>query len=157
MDHQPLMRVLHGRAHLEKQLQPLSGRKAVVVTIRIDPYALDQLHHQVGNAVVSGAAIQQTGDVGMIERGENLALSAEAFQNKRGIEAAAHQFHGDFLGVLAIRPGGAVHLTHAAMADRLSDLIDANAAASAGHGGRWRCCLQIGSRSVQESCARLFV
>ena len=52
------------------------------VAVLVDGRAFDQLHHEVRNAFVGGAAVQQAGDVGMIEAGKNLALVTEAFENR---------------------------------------------------------------------------
>ena len=67
MNHQALMRVLHGRADLRERPQALGDRERCAprntASIAI---AVDQFHHEVGHAVFGRAAIEQARDVGMI-------------------------------------------------------------------------------------------
>src|SRR5215469_2464105 len=115
MDHEPLMRVLYCVAHLPKKLQPFSNREAMVGAVLVDGDPFDQVHHQIRNTVVSRATVQESGNVGMIKRRENLALGAEAFQKKTRRESAAHEFDSDFLLVLTVGASRAIHLAHAAV------------------------------------------
>src|SRR5206468_2811532 len=73
MDHEIAMRVLHGLAYLKKESEPFTARQ--VTGENVDRNAVDVLHHQIRNPVGSGAAIQQTRDVGMLELRKNLALA----------------------------------------------------------------------------------
>ncbi|HEY8148971.1 MAG TPA: hypothetical protein VIK51_08705, partial [Vicinamibacteria bacterium] len=55
-----------------EQTQAFRDGKAALVAVRVDARALDQLHDQVGDAIVA-SAVEQAGDVRMIERGHDLA------------------------------------------------------------------------------------
>ena len=47
--------------------------------------ALDVLHDEVGAAVVGGAAVEEPGDVGVVEAGEDLPLVAEAARGSKSV------------------------------------------------------------------------
>ena len=49
---------------------------------RVDRLAIDQLHDQVGHAVVGAAGIEQLGDARMIEAGEHAPLEAEPLDDR---------------------------------------------------------------------------
>ena len=69
MDHQVLVRILHRGAYLDEQLKAFRHGQLLSVTVFIDRSAFDQFHHEVRDAFVCRAAIQQSCDVGMVERG----------------------------------------------------------------------------------------
>lgn len=78
MDHQVLVREAQGLADLEKELQAPTDDQPVRVEIVVDGLALDQFHHEIGQAVAVGAiavgaTVEDPGDVGMLEAGEDLA------------------------------------------------------------------------------------
>ncbi len=75
---QLLVGVLDGVGHLPEQFQALAYRQLVRVGEGDQRLAVDALHDDVRRTVLSGAAIEQTGDVGMFERGQNPALLQEA-------------------------------------------------------------------------------
>jgi hypothetical protein len=74
-----------------------------------------------------GAAVDQPRDVGMLQAGEDLALSLEALDGKVGTDAAAHQLDRDLLLVLVVVPDRAEHLAHAATAHLGEDAVGADA------------------------------
>src|ERR1051325_2433903 len=65
------------------------------VAIVVERLPFDKLHDEIGQAVFGGAAVEETRDVWMIERGEDLALGAKATQDEIGIHAALHQLDSD--------------------------------------------------------------
>ena len=75
---QVLMRVLHGVAHLEEQAQALLDRQPLLLAPRGDLHAGDVLENNVGRAVISGAAVEQSRDVGVLQVRENLPLATES-------------------------------------------------------------------------------
>ena len=84
MHNQVAVRGIHGGANLEHQLQPGADGKLILLAIAVEPDAFDILHHQVGLAVRTHAAIQQAGDVGMLQPRQQLALAAETVQRVGG-------------------------------------------------------------------------
>src|SRR5688572_27560550 len=88
MDDGAAMRVGDGGAGLAKELKPVGYRQRVLVAILVDRQALDVLHDEIRQAVLSGVAIEQACDVRMIETGEDLPLVAETAQHGFRIHAA---------------------------------------------------------------------
>ena len=88
MDDEVAVRVGHGRADGEEELQPPLHREALLVAVLHEREALDVLHDEVGQPVLRLAAVEDLGDVRVVERGENLPLVAEAAEDvlKKGVE-----------------------------------------------------------------------
>ena len=61
MNNEPLMRIMHGCADLQKQTQALANREVVLVAVLGDRLTFNQLHHEVRHALVAGAAIEKLG------------------------------------------------------------------------------------------------
>ena len=59
--------------------------------------ALHVLHHQVGLAVVGGAAVEERGDVGMLEARQDLPLLPEAPLEVLGVAPARTSFSATVL------------------------------------------------------------
>ena len=97
----------------------------MLIAISINRLAVHKLHHKVGKAVRGRAAVQQAGDVGMIQRGNRPSLTIEAFQRRWIFRfcgrkyfdggSAAHEF------MLA-----QIDIAHAPRAKLLHDLIFAD-------------------------------
>ena len=121
---QAAVRVTHCVAHLEEELQPGVHREAPRVAVLVDRHALDVLHHQIGQALGGGAAVEQAGDVRVLEPRQDLALRAE-LPHALGIEPAAHHFDGDLLQELVVVALGEIHRAHAALAEHLHELVGA--------------------------------
>src|SRR6185503_2392135 len=60
------VRVLHGAANLDEQLQPLFDRKAASVAILGDRDAFDKLHDEIWPALGGGAGVKNGGDSRML-------------------------------------------------------------------------------------------
>ncbi len=73
-----LVRVLHGGADVGEQFEPGFGVELFFSAIPGDRDALDQLHDEVGAALVGGAGVVNFGDVGVVHQRERLALGLEA-------------------------------------------------------------------------------
>ena len=95
------------------------------IAVLVDRAAGDEFHHHVRPAVRSHAAIQQLGDIGVIEMRQDLPLVLEALQDVVGIHAALDHFDGDQLAELIVVAHALVDHAHAALADLLHDLVDA--------------------------------
>src|SRR6478672_3224317 len=96
MNDQVLVRVMNGCAHVPKEFETLSSRELMTLAIAVDWHAIDQLHDEVRNTVVSGAAVKQASDIGMIESSEDLPFMAKALKNELRIESTTHQLDRNF-------------------------------------------------------------
>ena len=96
--------------------------KLVRVAVGGDRLAFDVLHHEVRQAVVGRAAVDQARDVRMIELRQDLPFGAEAPQNVIRIEAAPDEFERDLLAVFVVGPGGEIDRAKSAPADLADDL-----------------------------------
>ena len=66
---------LPNRARRSPTVQAAAG------AVPVDRLALDELHREIGLAVVGDAAVVERRDVGVVEAGQDLALVAEAAQD----------------------------------------------------------------------------
>src|ERR1700690_998931 len=83
----------------------------------MDRPALDVFHGNVGRPVVSHATIQQPGDVGMLQPGQNLAIAPKSFEAFRAGNASADHFDGDLFLELAVVALTEEYGSHSAAAD----------------------------------------
>ena len=74
---QPLVRRVHCRADLAHETEAILDGEVAFQAIAIDRYPLHVLHDQERPPVGSGAAVEQTCDVRVIELGEDLPLAVE--------------------------------------------------------------------------------
>ena len=117
---QVLMRILHCIANLYEQLDALVDRQKVAVAILVDARPADVLHDEVGRAVVVLAAVQQAGNVAMVEVGQDLPLAPEAFAEPLAEPGTADDLDRDPLFVGLVVASRQVNRAHAA----LCDLVD---------------------------------
>ena len=117
MDDQVLVGVLDRRADLAEEVQPRGGVQALRVAVVDDRLALDVLHHEVGQAVRRRAAVEQAGDVRVLEAGEDLPLVPEAPHDRLGVHAALEHLDRDALLELVVVADAEVHRAHAAAAE----------------------------------------
>ena len=120
---------LHRRAHHAKQLQACTDTQPVPVAIHIDGLALDVFEHQVRNAFRSVSPVKEPGNIGMIERREDLSFRAQPGLYLPRQHAAADELDGDLLLILLVRPLAQVHLAHPAVTQHAQDLVRADAVA----------------------------
>ena len=73
--------------------------------------------------VAGSAAIQQPGDVGMLQISQNLSFSTQPGIHIHRHQTAPHQLDGHTLFKLMVDAFGEIHLTHAARADHVQQLI----------------------------------
>ena len=138
MDHQVLMSVVDGGADGEEKIQTLADGKPVGIAVLIDRGSGDEVHHEIGTAVRGGAAIQEFGDIGVIEVGQNLPLGIEAFERVVAEDAAADDLDGDHLAVQVVDAHRLVDGAHAAFGDELHDAVGAQPGADAEAVGQGR-------------------
>ncbi len=77
MHDEVLVSKLDGLAGAHEQRDPLGHRKALLFAEAMDGNSIHVLHHQVQVALGGDAAIQQAGNIRMLELSQNLALLAE--------------------------------------------------------------------------------
>jgi hypothetical protein len=118
---------VRGVADGTEQLEPLAHAEPAPVTVRVDRLALDVLHHEVGPAVRRCTAVQQPRDVGVVARGEDLPLVAEAAQHLVRVHAALDDLERHSLLEMLVRALGQVDHAHAAAADLVDDAVGSDA------------------------------
>ena len=119
--HQVAMRVAHRIEHLQEQHHALAQAQAARVAPAIDGLALDAFHHEVRFAVAADAAVEQDGDVRMLQAGQDLPFAQETFARRGRIGAGADQLERRPLRVRTIAALDRVHRAHAAVADGADD------------------------------------
>ena len=130
MDDPFLMSVLHGLADGDGQLESLASRQPAIVAEPGDRDALDQLHDEIGSAVIGGSGVEDLGDIGVVHQSEGLPLGPEPGQHLAAVHAGLDELQRDRpphrLGLFGHEDGA-----HAPLADRLKELVRADAAARA--------------------------
>lgn len=86
------MRMRDGAEHVEKERNPRAHAEPAIVAIFIDRLALDELEYQVRLAVGRDAGIDEVGDVGMGDPGEDGGLATES--GLRPVETGRQQVDG---------------------------------------------------------------
>ena len=129
VDDEVAVRVMHGIADAPEQGQARLHGQGVALAVLVDGHALDEIHHQVRLAAVGGAGVDQPGDVGVIEAGEDLPLTGEAGVQDVAIEGRAQHLDGDRLAVLIVDADPEVDRAHAAAPDFADDFVGADPAA----------------------------
>lgn len=119
--------VIDGIAEGEEDAKASGEGQGVLVAVLVQPESFDKLHDKVRQAVLAGAAVEQARDVGVDQRGEDLAFHAEAFEGAGVKPTAFDNFDGDGLVDLAVHAFGAEDGTHAATAEQRAELIGAEA------------------------------
>ena len=89
----------------------------MICTILVNRKTLDVLHHEVGQSILRGPAIEQARDVRMIKPGQNLSFNAEVPQHRVGVHPRFDQLDRNLLLVLLVGALGQVHRPHPAAAD----------------------------------------
>src|SRR5947207_11079201 len=102
MHYLALVGVLHCPAHPAKQVQPLFDRQFVSVAVVVNRLSFDVIHYQVGKTLFGGAAVEQFDDVGMVECGQRLALTAEAAASRLFSQDGMVELDGDAFVILIV-------------------------------------------------------
>ena len=121
MDEAVFVRVRERVGDLSRDLDRLVCRHAAAGHAARERFAFQALHHEVVEAAVV-PDIVNAADVGMLEARDRFRLATESFAQLRAHRAAAqHDLDGD----RPIEPeiAGAIHLAHAAPAERLDDFV----------------------------------
>lgn len=130
---------IDGAADGDHEGDAVADGKRVPVTELVDGEAFDAFHDEVGALVGGGAGVENSGDVGVIEAGEDLLLAAEAGEGFVVVEVGVEELDGEFQG-----DAGAVHLggingPGATFAEDTGDLIGTDGIGDGGGRRReWR-------------------
>jgi hypothetical protein len=129
--------VADARAHGEKEAQARFDVQPALVAITIYVLPFDVLHDDVGEAIVGRAAVEQSRDVRVVERGERASFVMKPAQDEVGIHSALHHLHRDQFAEVALSALGQINRAHAAAPQLAHDVIraDARAALKAVRGG----------------------
>src|SRR4026207_1560434 len=92
----------------------------------VDRATFDVFHHEVWNTVGSFAGIEQSGDVGMVQIGEDLHLVAKAPANCFTAETLVEEFDRNLLPVVFIVAFSEKDCAHATMAQLTQNSERAN-------------------------------
>ena len=101
--HQALVGVLDGRAQGAKQPQARCDVELPLVAELDDRPAFDELHREVRQPVVGHAAVDQAGDVVVLETGEDEAFGAHFALELLPIGGAVEQLDRHALAILVAR------------------------------------------------------
>ena len=144
VDDEVLMEIMDGGADLHEQLDAFADVEPVVVAVAVQRGAFNELHDVIGRTVGGVAAVEDAGDVGVFEAGEDLAFLAEAVGKKRGVLIGDEKLQCDILAECAIVADRQKDDAHAAAAEFADDAVGAkpHGGPLGGSGGRdWRALL----------------
>ncbi|MNV24339.1 hypothetical protein D3C71_1154020 [compost metagenome] len=113
MQHQACMRGLHRVADFQEQIEALTQIRFVPRAVHIQRLAMDEFHDQIRVPCRRGAAIVETGDVGMLQPGENAPLRRKTLGHTRA-GFTLQEFDRHVLRIQAITAFATEHDTHAA-------------------------------------------
>ena len=116
----------HSRADLGEEAEPVLNGEPPPVAVGRDGLALDELHREVRPPVeapaLGDAAVEEAGDVGVVEAGEDLALLAEPGEHGLGVHPAPDELERGALAVSAVGALGEEDVPHPTSADAADDL-----------------------------------
>ena len=114
---------LHGFANAHEQRDPLGHGKTLLFTEAMDGNSIHVLHHQVQVALGGDAAVQQAGNVRMLQLRQNLPFLAKSFPKQIGGQRQVDKFDGHLLLKLPVRPMREINRAHAAASQQAVKLI----------------------------------
>src|SRR5262245_59778833 len=122
MNHALLMEIVHGCANLLEQQQPWPRTKFMFRTKLVDGRPIDEIHHKIWQASPSRSAIDDAGNIDVVQSGQYLALLAETlYQRIRGYFRANDLYGADSLKNL-ICTHRLIHDAHPTAAQFLKNL-----------------------------------
>src|SRR4029079_18429781 len=123
MNYLLLVRIVERIADGHEELEPLANIQLTRVGIVIERLAFDKFHNEVGQAVFGCAAVEQPGNVWVIECSQDLAFRAKAPENEICIHAALNELDRHAHLELAIDAYSFINSAHAASSHLASNLI----------------------------------
>jgi hypothetical protein len=115
--------MLHGQQHLAEEPHALAQRQPALVAPGRDRLALDVLQREPRLPVARDAGVEQTRDVRMAQRGEDVALALEAHGERLAAGTRVRQLDGHAPLEDAVVALGEPHLGHAALAQRMHQAV----------------------------------
>ena len=93
------------------------------IAVLVNGLSVDQVHHKEWQAFIGGAAIQETGDVGMFQVRQNLTFILETVEDEPRVEVRLYQFDGDLFSILVVRANRPIDRSHAALSQLFEEAI----------------------------------
>src|SRR5262249_35091498 len=97
MDDQIAVRIVDGGADFLKQLEALMNGQVMVIAVFIDGFTLDVFDNEIGDSILGFPAVDELGDMRMLQIGKNLPFTAQASTQLRMHRHLLDQLDGDFL------------------------------------------------------------
>lgn len=119
-----LVRMGDGPTRLKEQARASGGIKRIPLAKVVDSFASNVFHHQI-RATIHGAAIEQAGNVGMVQCCQSLPFGPKASEPFVRGRSGDDDLDSHFLPVID-NPLGSIDDAHAALADHFTDLIRSN-------------------------------
>ena len=150
--HQAAVGAVDRRADALEEPQPLLQAEArAAPAVLVDRHALHPLQHEERPAVGGAAAVEQAGDAGVIQPGEDLALAHEPAHDRPRVHPALDQLERRPLQEGPLVALGEIDLAHAAAAEQPEQAPGADA--GAGRQGRLGRAL-LGARAAPPRAGR---
>ncbi|MEZ4654917.1 MAG: hypothetical protein R3E12_15350 [Candidatus Eisenbacteria bacterium] len=121
MDDEVAVCELNGLGDLADESQAFGDLGVSCLAPRGDGLAVDELHGEPGSTVVGDAAVDEGGDVGMGESGEDASFAEEAALHLFSVESAADELEGHALLEGRVDPFGEEDRAHAPAAELVKD------------------------------------
>jgi hypothetical protein len=120
---QMLMGILDSRADLLEQAEPPADVQPVLVAVTIETDSVDVFHRQVRHTVFARTPIEQAGDVGVIQVGQDLPFGPEPARQGAGGHQAVDELDRDLLLELLVSALCQVDGAHAATTQCAQDTV----------------------------------
>src|SRR5581483_1851886 len=134
-----------GVADLEEQAKALFDTELSGIAEFRDAAAFDVFHHQVRLAGISRAAVDQAGDIRVLQLRQDLPLAREAAHRGAGIESSANELDRHALRVDVVGAVGEIYRPHSARFNQAGDPVRPKALADPTVFRRW-----FGAQSVSH-------
>src|SRR5262245_20296367 len=126
MDDEVLVRVRDRRAYLAEQFEAVTNRKPMRAAVLVDRLAIDVLHDEVRNTVVSCPTVEETRNIRMCKAGQDLPFVVETPQHGIRIHAALDHLDRDTQLELRVGALSEVDGAHPSAAKLADDAIGAD-------------------------------
>src|SRR5262249_31662247 len=126
---QVLVCVLHRVADLPEQAQTLLHRQFLLLAPDVDWNARDILQHDVWRALFGSAAVEEAGDIGVFQMGQDLALVSESRYSRTANQLELECFDSDLFLELIVSANGQIDGAHSALAQWPHNPVGTHAAA----------------------------
>ena len=123
MDHHVLVGVMNRGADLAEELQALRSGQVVLAAVVVRRDALNVLHDEVGRAVGACAAVEQPGDVGVLQVCQDLALGAKVSEQVSRAKSRIYNFDRRAFFEFLIDTHCPVDRSHASFANQLDEPV----------------------------------